>query len=300
MVRIDPLSPIDVSIIIRTKDEERWIGTCLDGVFSQDHPVNVEIIVVDSGSTDRTLEICRRYPVNILAIPAESFTYSHALNLGFRHAKAPLVISLSAHAIPADGNWLGKLVESLGDPEVAGACSREVPMGGADPYEMRRIKAIFCRGGNGPSREEFRSVPGNGIVIFSNVSSCIRKAVWEKCNFIEVPYAEDGFWAKEAIRKGHVIVYEPASVVRHSHNEPLGDRVGRELKVLSARWIAEGKRPGITAEALRGFGRFVVYTFSALDKTRSLGEWVYWMMYFARKEILVMRCVLGMRGSGPR
>src|SRR4030067_158290 len=79
-------SDITVSILIRAKNEEKYIGKVLDAVFNQTYK-NIEVIVVDSGSTDKTLEIARKYPVNIYEIKPEDFTWGYSLNYGFLRAK---------------------------------------------------------------------------------------------------------------------------------------------------------------------------------------------------------------------
>jgi len=75
-----------ISVVVRTYNEEKWIGLCLDKIFSQKVDDDIEVIVVDSQSTDRTVEIAKEYDTKIITIPKKEFTYGRSLNLGISHA----------------------------------------------------------------------------------------------------------------------------------------------------------------------------------------------------------------------
>ena len=110
---IEPL----VSIIIRTKNEERWISSCLKSVFRQVYR-NFEIILVDNMSTDQTVSKAREYPLTLVKI--EKFTPGKAINDGIRASRGEYLVILSGHCVPANEHWLGNLVRNLEDPEIAG------------------------------------------------------------------------------------------------------------------------------------------------------------------------------------
>ena len=98
-----------VSVIIRTKNEERWIGACLDAVFNQDYP-NFDVVVVDNDSTDRTREIVARYPVcTMITISDAEFNFSRALNRGIEKSRGSLLAIVSGHCVPADEQWMLRL-----------------------------------------------------------------------------------------------------------------------------------------------------------------------------------------------
>ena len=99
-----------VSIIIRTKNEERWISSCLDAVFSQNYR-SFEVIVVDNESTDKTIEKVRQYPKKIVTIA--DYLPGKSLNLGIEQSKGEYIVCLSAHCIPTENTWLAFLVSSL-------------------------------------------------------------------------------------------------------------------------------------------------------------------------------------------
>src|SRR3989344_8698376 len=104
---------IETSIIIRTRNEEKWLGTVLEMLAGQTYR-NFEIIVVDSGSTDRTLSIARKFPTEIYEIPFEDFNYPYALNFAIAQAHAEkYIVLLSAHSIPISSTWLSDGLENF-------------------------------------------------------------------------------------------------------------------------------------------------------------------------------------------
>src|SRR4051812_32468976 len=108
-----------VSVVIRAKDEAASIGRTLDLLAAQTLAPHAEVIVVDSGSTDGTVDIVRAAGVRLVEIPASSFTYGGALNTGCELAGAPLIVALSAHAFPPDERWLERMVGAFGDDTIA-------------------------------------------------------------------------------------------------------------------------------------------------------------------------------------
>ena len=101
-----------VSVLIRTKNEGRHIGQTLSVIFSQTYK-NFEVIIVDSGSTDKTLEIAKKFPVKIYEIKPEDFTWGFSLNYGFTRAKGEYVVCLSAHSLPLSENWLEIIISNF-------------------------------------------------------------------------------------------------------------------------------------------------------------------------------------------
>jgi glycosyltransferase involved in cell wall biosynthesis len=201
-----------VGVVIRTLNEEELLGTCLRKLAEQRSPFDLDVVVVDSGSTDATLEIARAWGVTVVEMEPSAFDYSSALNLGIRRAEGDLVLILSAHAVPLDERWVAHMTAPFEDPRVAGVTGRQVPWPTAPFHEVARLQATF------PARRaEYRHDRAEEI-LFSNAASCIRRAVWSEEPFAR-PAAEDLHWARRVTAKGWTIVYEPAAVVRHSHAE---------------------------------------------------------------------------------
>ncbi len=279
--------PPAVSVVIRARNESALIGRCLDALSAQDCAGAAEVILVDSGSTDGTVEIARRRAVQIIEIPPGEFTYSSALNRGFAAARAPLVLSLSAHVVPIGPGWLSTLLAAMRDPEVAGAFSREIPWPDADFYERLRLETEF---------PPFRMVKARRFTWgeedgeryplffrFSNAASVIRRSLWESHPFQELPYAEDLEWSRWAILAGHQIVYEPSARAYHSHREPLRSRAEREVKMQLALAMIFHHRPSLLGTIYRSLRQNVQLARSALRAPISAAQKCYWSLYALSK-----------------
>ncbi len=104
----------ETSIVIRAFNEERWLPDVFTALGRQTYN-DFEVILVDSGSLDRTREIAAAYGARIIRLRTEDFTFGYSLNLGIRAARGRFVAIVSAHAIPADEHWVQRLVEPLRD-----------------------------------------------------------------------------------------------------------------------------------------------------------------------------------------
>lgn len=202
-----------VSIIIRTFNEEKDIENCLNKIFNQKYK-NFEVIIVDSESQDKTLEIASKFPVKIIKIKKKDFSYGKALNVGCSEAKGKYCISLSAHALLSNNFWLESLVKPLKNKKIAGVYGREIPKPNCNPSEARRILGTFGERKKIQTKDYF----------FSNANSAFKKDLWKKIKFDEkLSTTEDHLWAKQMIKKSYAICYEPKAKVYHSHNYPLID-----------------------------------------------------------------------------
>ena len=104
-----------VSIIIRTKNEERWITPCLESIFNQTYK-NLEVIIVDNCSSDKTIEKAKQYKISKI-LKIKNFLPGKAINLGIKNSKGEYAVILSAHAIPTNNTWLEKLVMAIEEDE---------------------------------------------------------------------------------------------------------------------------------------------------------------------------------------
>jgi rhamnosyltransferase len=223
------------SIIIRTKNEGKYIGRCLQQVYRQ-HFTDFDVILVDSGSTDGTLEIAERFPIRLITIRPETFTYGFALNVGIAATDAPVVVALSGHSIPYDSNWLGNLVKRFKDPKMAGVYSRQVCYPDSPIYEKAFIYSMYGH----PVR-----VPVFSDLFFNNAAAAIRRSVWEQFAFDEtLPGSEDHAWTLEARARGYRAVFAADSIVIHSHHESLARFMRRRIvegRGLNQIYAARGK-----------------------------------------------------------
>jgi glycosyltransferase involved in cell wall biosynthesis len=196
-----------ISIIIRSKNEERYIGQALSAILQQDIDLCFEVIVIDSGSTDRTLDIVRRQGVRLYEIDARQFTYGRALNYGASLAHGEYLINLSAHCIPTNSAWMTRLVSCLrSDGRIAATYGGQVPIKGINPFEERSLLAAFTPDEKGRIRPPF-----------SNANCAIRKEIWQDYPFDEkASFAEDFIWS-QMLPKVHEIRYVADAAVYHTH-----------------------------------------------------------------------------------
>ncbi len=194
-----------ISIIIRAKNEERWIYPCLRGVFSQTYR-NIEVVIVDNGSTDQTLKRAQEFPVRIIHI--DDFLPGKAINDGIRVSKGQIVVCLSGHCIPVNSLWLDNLVRDLSDHGVAGVYGRQEPLSYSSDFDKRDLITVFGLDKKVQIKDSF----------FHNANSAFRREVWERFPFDEqVTNIEDRVWGQHVISAGMKIVYEPEASVYHWH-----------------------------------------------------------------------------------
>lgn len=190
-------------------------------IRAQEGVGNVEVVVVDSGSTDGTTALAEGLGARVHRIRQEEFGHGRTRNLGVSLARGEFVALLVQDALPADTSWLAAMVESLrADEQVAGVYGRQIPR--PDHSLLTRALAGGALAASLERREQ-RAVPGESPSeawqrsAFDDVSSCIRRSVWERIPFEETSFGEDLRWGKSVTDVGYTLVYEPRSTVIHSH-----------------------------------------------------------------------------------
>lgn len=204
---VDVHEPL-ASIIIRTNNEEKWIGRCIEKIKEQSYR-SYEIIVVDTGSTDNTIDVVEKIidRNNIVAYQGR-YLPGKALNVGCRRAGGEYLVFLSAHCLPVNENWLEQLLAGLFDPHVAGVYGKQEPMEDSNPLDKRDLIITFGDDRRVQWRDPF----------FHNANSAIRKELWEKLQFDEnASNIEDRIWAASMQNMGYCVVYEPKARVYHQH-----------------------------------------------------------------------------------
>jgi rhamnosyltransferase len=194
-----------VSIIVRTKNEERWIGTCLRAINRQTYR-NFEVVLVDNESNDQTVAKAVPFGVNVVRI--DKFLPGKALNDGIRASSGQILVCLSGHCIPADETWLENLIRDLRDPEVAGVYGRQQPLSFSSDLDKRDLMLVFGLDKKIQVKDSF----------FHNANSAIRRETWERYPFDEqITNIEDRLWGRQVLSAGMKIVYEPEASVYHWH-----------------------------------------------------------------------------------
>ena len=227
----------DVSVVIPTKNGRSTLGPCLEAILGQRLCGRVEIIVIDSGSTDGTLDLLARYPVKQHRISPEDFNHGETRNLGVRLAQGEFVAMTVQDARPADDRWLERMLKHFDDPQVAGVCGQQVvphepdknPLQWFRPYSAPLLKRIRFE-----NRQEFEDLsPAEKVAQcgWDNVTAMYRRSALVEIPFRMVSFAEDLIWAREALACGRLLVYDYASRVYHYHRENFGFRFRRHYTI---------------------------------------------------------------------
>jgi rhamnosyltransferase len=203
-------SPPPVSVIVRTKDSAATLGPVLTALRAQ--TVASEIIVVDSGSSDRTLEIADQYADRILTMAPEAFTFGGSLNLGARAASAPIHAALSSHSLPHDEGWLERSLSKYSRADVAATSAAPTAPGEADPLQGTYYQTLA----------DARAHPWWG---FSNTGATWRAEVWGQFPFDEqLTASEDKEWGMRVLSHGWTIAVDPSLAVGDTHRSARGLR----------------------------------------------------------------------------
>jgi glycosyltransferase involved in cell wall biosynthesis len=211
-----------ISVIVRTKNEERWIGRCLAALGQQDYP-DFEVIVVDNESVDGTVGIVERSGARLLTITAQDFSHGRSLNLGVAAARGDLIAILSDHCIPMHDKWLRRLALAFTGSTIAGVYGRQEPLPDTSDFDKRDLWNAFGVERRVQTQDYF----------FHNANSMIRRAVWEKVPFNEdLLGVEDREWAKRVLDLGYQVAYEPAACVYHFHGINHGQDEARAARVV--------------------------------------------------------------------
>ncbi|MDA8526781.1 glycosyltransferase [Gammaproteobacteria bacterium] len=200
-----------VSIVIRTLNEEKYLDELLGAInFQEKDGFNSEVVIVDSGSTDKTLEIARKYNSRVTYIDKKEFSFGKSLNIGCDYADGEYLVFISGHCIPEDKYWLKNLVDPLIKQECDYVYGRQIGRDTTKFSENQVFKKYF------PEKTEARV----SEIFCNNANSAITRAAWDKYKFNEeLTGLEDLFMAKEIVQDNGKVDYIPRSVVFHIHDE---------------------------------------------------------------------------------
>ena len=200
----------ETSIVIRAFNEQRWLPKVLAALANQTSR-NHEVLLVDSGSVDRTREVAAGHGIRVLRLRPEDFTFGHSLNAGIDAARGRFIAILSAHAIPAAEDWLERLLASLRQDDTAMVFGGQRGHAVSKFSEARDFERTFAQ----------QPLWLNESHCFANnANSAIRRALWESHPFDEgLPGLEDIEWARYWMQRGMGVRYEPEARVYHIHEE---------------------------------------------------------------------------------
>lgn len=228
MNRESEVPEVDVTVAILVYNGARYLSQILDALRSQAFGGTFEVLVIDSGSTDGSIDILSHYPeVRLHQIPNSEFGHGRTRNLAAQIARGAIVAYLTHDAIPADEHWLDELVAPFGlSDRVAAVMGCQIPRDNAFPLLKYEIKAVFD--GFGPRfgttlfyDDSFISSDAvrNAVTFYSDVNCAARRTVLtNEVPYRDVSYAEDQLFGRDLIAAGFVKAYAPRAAVVHSND----------------------------------------------------------------------------------
>lgn len=200
------------SIVIRTLNEGRYLDRVLSAVARQNYPAPCrEVVVVDSGSNDSTLDIASRHGCRVVRIAREEFSFGRSLNLGCDAARGEYLVFISGHCVPTDDEWLWRLLLPFRDADVAVTYGRQI--GGP---ETRFSEHCLFEKYFPAAAADVHQAP----FFCNNANAAFRRSAWAPHRFDEtLTGLEDMHLARRLFEEGRRVVYAPAAVVHHFHHE---------------------------------------------------------------------------------
>jgi glycosyltransferase involved in cell wall biosynthesis len=200
---------MNCSIVIRAYNEEKHLERLLEGIRRQTLK-DVEIILVDSGSSDSTVEIAESYDARVVRIAPEEFTFGRSLNCGIGAASSEFIVIASAHVYPVYPDWLAALLYPLLDEHVALSYGKQRAPASAHYSEKQIFHQWY------PETASERP----DTIFCNNANAAIRRSLWKKHSYDEtLTGLEDLAWAKWAEEQGYEVAYVPEAEIVHIHEE---------------------------------------------------------------------------------
>lgn len=256
-----------VTVALLTYNGADYLAQILDRLQQQDYPGEVEVLVIDSGSTDATLDIVAGHPeVRLHTIPNSEFGHGRTRNLAAQLASGEIVAYLTHDAVPIDGGWLSALIDPMVDDErIAAVMGKQEPRPWCYPLLKYEIIGVFAGLGPDFGVTVFRddgTLAARGLRdaagFYSDVNSAARRSILVGAvPYRDVPYAEDQLFGRDLIDTGHRKAYAPRAAVQHSNDLTLGQSGTRMIdEVVGLRQIGtmipELSRGSVFRLALRG------------------------------------------------
>ena len=256
---LTPTMP-ETSIIIRAFNEEKHLPALLKALAAQKYR-DFEVVVVDSGSFDRTREIAQQQADRLVRIRSDDFTFGYSLNAGIQQSSGKFIAIVSAHTLPISADWLVSLITPLRNEQTAMVYGQQ-----RGHFDSKFGESLDFRRTFGTVQQLL--IPPNFFA--NNANSAVRRDLWEQHPFDEtLPGLEDIEWAKFWMERGYQVIYEPAAGIYHIHNEnwrQLRRRYYREGQ--AAKWIGIQQRRNLPLEIWREARYFLGDVSEALRQKR--------------------------------
>ena len=210
------------SVVIPTRNGAATLPALLDALRAQKTTGSLEVIAVDSGSTDGTIDLLQPQVHSLIRISPQEFDHGLTRNLAVARARGEFVVLLVQDALPAGNMFLESLAAPLvADARVAGTFARQQPRPEAsaitrhylDNWIASRAEARTSALVDGPAEIDAMTPMARLLFCaFDNVASCIRRSIWEQRPFKSTPIAEDLAWSLDVLLAGYSIGFAPDAV----------------------------------------------------------------------------------------
>jgi glycosyltransferase involved in cell wall biosynthesis len=246
------MKQLDATVVILTLNGEEFLDSLLAAVFDQKTLLQYEVLVIDSGSVDTTLEIVTKYPkVRLHQIPNKEFGHGRTRNLAVELAEGEFVLFLTQDAVPSHDHWLDSMLEPFSiNPKVSCVLGKQIPRAHCFVTLKREVVQVFASFGDDASlslQRKNKLTEQLGITnnFLSDVNSAVRATTMKEVSFKDVNYAEDQALAIDMLNKGFIKAYAPLGSVFHSHDYALRKYYRRKFD----EYVGLRKTTGYTAQA---------------------------------------------------
>ena len=220
------MSGARISLVIPTYNAGPLLDDVLAGIQNLRDVTFDEKVAIDSGSSDGTVEKLQRAGFRVESIDKRTFDHGSTRDRGIAATTGDIVVLMVQDATPLGSDWLQKMVEPFGNPQVAGVWCRQIPRAKCQPVLKRRILG-WPGWGEGVTVKQLQ--PGQSLsalppfeqlmlCAFDNVASAIRRTAWEKFPLGPRRFGEDVWFGKRAISSGLALAHQGGAVVMHSHD----------------------------------------------------------------------------------
>jgi len=210
----------DISIIYLTKNGGELFKESLRSVFEQKIDKKFEVVCIDSGSTDSTLNVIKQYPIRLYQLKPEEFSFGPVRDFGFSKANGAILVTLSQDVVPCNNQWLYHLTEPFESPDVSVAQGHDVRPANKDIYFWEKAGYFYF------TAESRKWVSEYGIGL-SCSNMAIRRNVWDECKFGSTPMSEDKALQAKLHKQGYRIVYVKEAQAFHGHSYNMGTLIKR-------------------------------------------------------------------------
>jgi rhamnosyltransferase len=278
--------PLRLTAVVLTKDGGLLFTHLAKHLAWQSDRYGIEVLVVDSGSTDGTARCARANGFRLHTIDPREYGHGRTRNLAVRLAGGDVVCFLTQDVLPCTPDWPAVFAHHFAeDAQLAGVYGRQVPRSAATA-EMHFVSANYP-----PTPYRYDPVPGGhspalGRVLFSHAFGAVRRAVLLEFPYVDdIPVSEDQVWARMVTAAGWAVLYEPRAEALHGHRYTLRGLFRRSYLIAQA-----GEPFGLLAKTTFGAGVAHLTREAAFFVRHGHAHWLPWLVCYEFARWWGFRC----------